>query len=80
MFSSHLSRAIPPLIKLLDYSGVKGEGKARPAPTGWEETTHFPESPWDLRTVIIVFPPESPFRFLNLNVLLGITGVPFDQI
>ena len=26
-----------------------------------------------------MFPPDAPFRFLNLNVLLGLTGTPFDQ-
>jgi hypothetical protein len=49
-------------------------------PIANEERTRFPAYPWDLRTVIIVFPQHSPFRFLNLNVLLGMTGVPFDQV
>ncbi len=48
-------------------------------PSRKEETTRFPTAGWDLRTLIAVFPPEAPFRFLNLNVVAGLTGLPFDR-
>ncbi len=44
------------------------------------EHTRFGPLPWDLRTLIIVMPPEAPFRFLNLNWLLGRSGTSFDQV
>ena len=64
-----------PLLNLLDrWRKVPGD---RPSPT--EECTCFPAFPWHLRTVIMVFPPDAPFRFLNLNVTLGLTGLPLDR-
>lgn len=48
-------------------------------PTHDEETTRFPRFDWDLRTLIAVFPPETPFRFLNLNITTGLTGLPLDR-
>ncbi|OIP31472.1 MAG: hypothetical protein AUK47_22435 [Deltaproteobacteria bacterium CG2_30_63_29] len=44
-----------------------------------DDGTRFPESHWDVRTLIAVFPAGSPFHFLNLNLLLGPTGVAFDR-
>jgi len=70
-----LSGALSPLLKLLDRAGAA----SHQAPTPEQDTTRFPRLPWDLRTIIIVFGPEAPFRFLNLNILLGLTGVPFDR-
>lgn len=67
---------LSPLVKLLDRSGAASHH----APTPEQDTTRFPGLPWDLRTIIIVFGPGAPFRFLNLNVLLGLTGVPFDRV
>jgi hypothetical protein len=64
------------LLGLVDRSATAPHEKPLPA----EEGTRFPEFPWDLRTIIMVFPPDAPFRFLNLNTLLGLTGVPFDQV
>jgi hypothetical protein len=43
------------------------------------EGTRFPEFSWDLRTLITVFPRKAPFRFLNINQVLGLTGLPFDR-
>jgi hypothetical protein len=54
-------------------------GAARRRPDPSEDGTRFPEFPWDLRTLILLFPPGAPFRFLNLNLLLGLTGAPFDR-
>jgi len=65
-----------PLVHMLDRAPEAPH--VQPLPE--EEQTRFPAYPWDLRTVIIVFPQDSPFRYLNLNVLLGMTGVPFDQV
>jgi len=65
-----------PLITFFDQS--KKVQNRRPIPV--EETTRFPQVPWDLRTIIIVFPPDAPFQYLNLNALLGMTGVPFDRM
>jgi hypothetical protein len=70
------SRVLAPVISLLDRSST--EPKKRP--TTDQERTRFPEFPWDLRTLILLFPQDAPFRFLNLNVTLGLTGVPFDQV
>jgi len=67
---------LQPLINLLDQA----ESAPNHTPSHEQETTRFPGFPWDLRTVIAVFPPDSPFRFLNLNITLGLTGVPFDQV
>ena len=61
---------------LLDRSSKAARQRPDPA----EDGTRFPEFPWDLRTIILLFPPEAPFRFMNLNLLLGLTGVPFDRI
>ncbi len=44
------------------------------------ENTRFGPLPWDLRTFIAVMPPEAPFRFLNLNWVLGRSGMGFDQV
>ena len=49
------------------------------APTRAEEGTRYPERSWDLRTVIAVFEPGAPLRYLNLNTLCGMTGSGFDQ-
>jgi hypothetical protein len=54
-------------------------GRTHERPDSTEEGTRFPEFPWDLRTLILLFPPEAPFRFMNLNLLLGLTGTPFDR-
>lgn len=48
-------------------------------PTEGEDGIRFPGAAWDLRTIIAVFGPEAPFRFLNLNPTLGLTGLPFDR-
>lgn len=76
MPSLSLRRALAPLLGLVDRSATAPH--RRPDP--FEEGTNYPQYPWDLRTIIIVFPPAAPFRFLNLNLLLGLTGVPFDQV
>ncbi|RJP22894.1 MAG: hypothetical protein C4520_07675 [Candidatus Abyssobacteria bacterium SURF_5] len=68
-------RVLAPAIRLLDRSS--GEPNAQP--TVDQERTRFPEFPWDLRTLIMLFPQDAPFRFLNLNVTLGLTGTLFDQ-
>jgi hypothetical protein len=68
-------RALTPFLGLLDRASRVAH--QRPAPS--EDGTRFPEFPWDLRTIILLFPPEAPFRFLNLNLLLGLTGTPFDR-
>jgi hypothetical protein len=68
-------RAFVPLLGLLDRSSRVS--RQRPGPG--EDGTRFPEFPWDLRTVILLFPPNAPFRFVNLNLLLGLTGAPFDR-
>ncbi len=75
MLPSSLRRTVVPIIKGLDRSATALNN--RPSPQ--EEGTRFPAFPWDLRTLIMVFPEGAPFRFLNLNTLLGLTGVPFDQ-
>jgi len=68
-------RALLPILGLLDRSSKAAHQRPDPADDG----TRFPEFPWDLRTLILLFPPEAPFRFLNLNLLLGLTGAPFDR-
>ena len=68
-------RALLPILGLLDRSSKAACQRPDPA----EEGTRFPKFPWDLRTIILLFPPEAPFRFLNLNLLLGLTGAPFDR-
>lgn len=68
-------RALAPLLGLLDRSSRV----ARKRPGPGEDGTRFPEFPWDLRTLILLFPPQAPFRFINLNLLLGLTGAPFDR-
>ena len=68
-------RVLTPFLGLLDRSSRVAH--QRPSPS--EDGTRFPGFPWDLRTVILLFPPEAPFRFLNLNLLLGLTGAPFDR-
>jgi hypothetical protein len=68
-------RALLPMLGLLDRSSKAACERPDPA----EDGTRFPEFPWDLRTIILLFPPEAPFRFMNLNLLLGLTGVPFDR-
>lgn len=76
MFRPRLGRALVPFTSLLDRSAAARNDR----PSAWEECTRFPAFPWDLRTLILVFPPDAPFRFLNLNLTLGLTGVPFDQV
>jgi len=68
-------RALLPILGLLDRSSRAA--CQRPDPD--EDGTRFPEFPWDLRTLILLFPPQAPFRFMNLNLLLGLTGAPFDR-
>jgi hypothetical protein len=68
-------RAFLPILGLLDRSRKAAHQRPDPADDG----TRFPEFPWDLRTLILLFPPEAPFRFMNLNLLLGATGTPFDR-
>ena len=68
-------KALLPLIRIADRSGKVPNDQ----PSREQETTRFPVFPWDLRTIIMVFPDHAPFRFLNLNTTLGLTGVPFDQ-
>ncbi len=68
-------RALLPILGLLDRSSRVAHERPDPA----EDGTRFPEFAWDLRTLILVFPPEAPFRFLNLNLLLGLTSAPFDR-
>jgi len=75
VMQSRLAKISSSIINRLDRSAT-AQNK-RPDPL--EECTRFPEFPWDLRTIIIVFPPEAPFKYLNLNTLLGLTGVPFDR-
>ncbi len=75
MIADISKQALMPLIKRLDRS----EEALNARPSFYEETTRFPKIPWDLRTIIMVFPPDAPFQYLNLNVLLGLTGVPFDR-
>ena len=70
------SRVLAPGIRLLDRSSSEPNGQ----PAVDQERTRFPEFPWDLRTLILLFPQDAPLRFLNLNVTLGLTGVPFDQV
>jgi hypothetical protein len=48
-------------------------------PTDREDGIRYPGAAWDLRTIIAVFGPDAPFRFLNLNPTLGLTGLPFDR-
>lgn len=57
---------------LIDSSAT--EQSLRPTP--YEDTTRYPSKQWDLRTLIIVFPQSSRFRYLNLNTTLGLMGVP----
>lgn len=68
-------RALSPFLGLLDRSSAMSRKKPGPG----EDGTRFPEFPWDLRTIILLFPPWAPFRFMNLNLLLGLTGAPFDR-
>ena len=76
MFESAFRRALLPFLSLLDRSATAPN--EQPSPD--EERTRFPEFSWDLRTIIMVLPEDAPFRFLNLNTVLGLTGVPFDQV
>ncbi len=71
---SRLRGALAPLLDRLD-----GGARSGPPPTTEEDGTRFPRAAWDLRTIIAVFGPDAPFRFLNLNTTLGLTGLPFDQ-
>lgn len=68
-------RTLVPVVDFLD--GSRGISNERPSSR--DEGTRHPAFPWDLRTLILVFPPGSRFRFLNLNITLGLTGTPFDQ-
>ena len=72
---SPLRRALAPALSLLD----RRRDQPTVAPTPQEEGTRHPELPWDLRTLIVVFPPGGSWRFLNLNIVCGMTGTPFDQ-
>jgi hypothetical protein len=67
-------RALGPLIARVD-----GGARAAPPPTPAEDGTQFPRAQWDLRTLIAVFGPDAPLRFLSLTTTLGLTGLPFDQ-
>lgn len=68
--------ALQPFIRLIECSGNERSGRL----SADQDGTRFPRFPWDLRTVIIVLPPGSPFKYLNINTTLGLTGVPFDQV
>jgi hypothetical protein len=68
-------RALLPLVGLLDRSSRAARDRPDPA----DDATRYPSFPWDLRTLILLFPPETPLRFMNLNLLLGPTGAPFDR-
>ncbi len=72
---------MPKLLKALNPLVARIDGGARSArpPSPDEDGTRFPDAAWDLRTIIAVFAPDAPFRFLNLNTTLGLTGLPFDQ-
>jgi hypothetical protein len=69
-------RALTPILGLLDRSSTAACRRPEPA----EDGTRFPDFSWDLRTIILLFSPDAPLRFLNLNLLLGLTGVPFDRM
>jgi len=73
---AHFKKALTPLITLFDRSRHAQSER----PTLHQEHTRFPQYPWDLRTIIMLFPEEAPFKILNLNMVLGLTGVPFDQV
>lgn len=62
------------LLDRLDGGARLGAGPPR------HDGTCFPRAAWDLRTLIVVFGPDSPLRYLNLNTTLGLTGLPFDQV
>ena len=49
----------------------------RPAPE--QDAVYHPAHCWDLGTLIAVFPQDAPFRFLDLNWVLGLTGTSFDR-
>ncbi|MDH3212126.1 MAG: hypothetical protein OEM05_06545 [Myxococcales bacterium] len=68
-------RALMPILGLLDRSSTAPCQRPEPA----EDGTRFPDFSWDLRTIILLLPPEVPLRFMNLNLLLGLTGAPFDR-
>lgn len=75
MLPRSLRGALAPMLDRLD-------GGARACvtpPTDREDGIRFPGAAWDLRTIIVVFGPDAPFRFLNLNPTLGLTGLPFDR-
>ncbi len=65
--------ALASLLARLDGGARPGVGPPR------RDATQFPRAAWDLRTLIVVFGPDAPLRFLNLNLTLGLTGLPFDQ-
>lgn len=69
------SRALAPLLPRLHRAATAPSER----PTEAQDATRSPGLPWDLRTLILVFPADAPFRFLNLNLSLGLTGTPFDQ-
>lgn len=71
-----VNRLLSPLLSAIDPSARAPNRSPSPKIDG----TAFPKYPWDLRTIIIVFPQDAPFKWLNLNTLLGITSTPFDQL
>jgi hypothetical protein len=70
-----LGRAIARLAGRID---ARARGRRSDPSTALDGTRHR-AGRWDLRTVIALFPPSCPLRFLNLNVTHGRTGLPFDQ-
>ena len=62
------------LLERLDHAERAPTDSLPPSVDG----TRYPGMAWDLRTLIAVFPPEAPLRFLNLNTTLGRIGTGFD--
>jgi hypothetical protein len=70
-----LRRVLAPALSLMDPR----RSQPTPSPSLQEDGTRHPELPWDLRTLIVVFPPGAPWRVLNLNIVCGLTGTAFDR-
>ena len=70
-----LRRVLAPALSLMD----RRRSQPTLTPSAQEEGTRHPELPWDLRTLIVVFPSGAPWRFLNLNIVCGMTGTAFDR-
>lgn len=59
------------------FRHARGDGEKTLHPL--EEGTRYPEYPWDLRTLILIFASDSSFYYLNLNVTFGLTGSFLDR-